>query len=107
MSSPEFPEDFFDPPAVRPDTWPDNPDLRRAVGWFKSFMSEVEWKQRRLAAAQRLYDAALGRGGDTWSVARRLRHRPQPERMAAGPANLGDDALVRRTPSRVPCPERL
>jgi hypothetical protein len=60
----EFPEDFFDPPKVRPETWPDNPDLRRAVEWFKSFMSEVEWKQRRLAAAQRLYDAALGRVED-------------------------------------------
>src|ERR1700730_12514207 len=27
--------------------------------------------------------------------------------MATGPADLGDDALVRRTPSRVPCRERL
>jgi hypothetical protein len=60
----EFPEDFFDPPKVCPETWPDNPDLRRAIDWFKSFMSEVEWKQRRLAAAQRLYDAALGRVED-------------------------------------------
>jgi hypothetical protein len=43
----------------------------------------------------------------TWGVARRLRHDPQPERMAAGPADPGDDAVVRRTPSRVPCRERL
>jgi len=33
----EFPPDFFDPPDHRPDAWPDNPELRRAVEWFKSF----------------------------------------------------------------------
>jgi hypothetical protein len=34
----EFQPDFFDPPATRPDFWPDNPVLRRAVDWFKSFI---------------------------------------------------------------------
>jgi len=55
----DFPNDFFDPPTERPANWPDDPDLRRAVGRLKSFMTETEWKQRRDAAANRLYDAAL------------------------------------------------
>jgi hypothetical protein len=57
----EIPNDFFEPPSVRDETWPDYPDLRRGVEWFKGFMTEAEWKSRRLAAAKRLYDAALGR----------------------------------------------
>lgn len=39
----EFPSDFFDPPAERPDWWPDNPDLRRGLDWFKGFMGPEEW----------------------------------------------------------------
>lgn len=57
----EFPPDFFDPPATRPDFWPDNPVLRRAVEWFKSFIPHDEWKQRRERAARRLYLSAMGR----------------------------------------------
>jgi hypothetical protein len=60
----DFPNDFFDPPTERPANWPDDPDLRRAVGWLKSIMTETEWKQRRDAAANRLYDAALQRLDD-------------------------------------------
>src|SRR6516164_3732355 len=56
----EFPKDFFDPPANRPKNWPDNPELRAAANWFKTFMSQREWEERRLAAAKRLYTAALG-----------------------------------------------
>ena len=56
-----FPDDFFTPPTTRGEEWPDNPQLRRAVDWFRSFMSVAEWEERRLAAAQRLYDAALQR----------------------------------------------
>jgi hypothetical protein len=37
---------------------------------------------------------------------RRLQHGPQPERIA-GPADLGEGALVRRKPSCVPCRECL
>lgn len=57
----EFPPDFFDPPATRPDSWPDNPVLRRAVDWFKTFIPPEEWKQRRERAARRLYLTAMGR----------------------------------------------
>ena len=56
----EFPPDFFDPPTIRPDSWPDNLDLRRAVDWFKSFMPHDEWIERREKAARRLYLSALG-----------------------------------------------
>lgn len=56
----EFPPDFFDPPEHRPDAWPDNPELRRAVEWFKSFMSHEQWIQRRERAARSLYLSAMG-----------------------------------------------
>ena len=56
----KFPPDFFDPPNPRPNNWPDNPELRRAVDWFKSFMAPEEWIQRREKAARRLYLSAMG-----------------------------------------------
>ncbi|MDM0010151.1 hypothetical protein QTI51_37320 [Variovorax sp. J22G73] len=59
-----YPPDFFDPPDPRPDFWPDNPDLRRAVDWFKSFISPQQWVQRREQAARRLYLSALGIGDE-------------------------------------------
>lgn len=60
----EFPADFFDPPAERPEWWPDDPDLRRAVDWFRSFMPEAKWPARREAAARRLYETAVGQVKD-------------------------------------------
>lgn len=57
----DIPEDFFSPPAERDHSWPDHPELRRAVEWLKGYMTEREWHKRRMAAAHRLYDAALGR----------------------------------------------
>ena len=56
----EFPTDFFDAPHPRPAEWPDDPQLRRAVDWFKSFMSPQQWIERREKAARRLYAGALG-----------------------------------------------
>lgn len=56
----KFPPDFFDPPNPRPVDWPDNPQLRRAVEWFKSFMPPQQWIERREKAARRLYAGALG-----------------------------------------------
>jgi len=58
----EFPPDFFDPPDPRPDHWPDNPELRRAVDWFKSFIPPAQWAQRREQSARRLYLSAMGIG---------------------------------------------
>src|SRR5690606_11453434 len=58
----QFPPDFFDPPVPRPDEWPDNTELRRAVDWFKSFISPQQWIQRREQAARRLYLSAMGIG---------------------------------------------
>lgn len=60
----EFPDDFFVPPLVRGDDWPDNPELRRAVDWLKTFLPEADWHKRREAAARRLYQAALSDPGD-------------------------------------------
>lgn len=59
-----FPNDFFDPPPNRDESWPDHPELRRAVDWLKSFMSEKDWIKRRETAAKRLYAAALGQLND-------------------------------------------
>lgn len=56
----QFPPDFFDPPDPRPDKWPDNPELRRVVDWFKSFIPPQQWVQRREQAARRLYLSAMG-----------------------------------------------
>lgn len=56
----QFPADFFDPPANRPDDWQDDLNLRRAVDWFKNFIPRREWTQRRDQAARRLYLSALG-----------------------------------------------
>ena len=60
-----FPSGFFDPPSPRPESWPDNFELRRAVDWFKGFMTDVEWIQRRNSAATRMYKAATGDGSIT------------------------------------------
>lgn len=56
----DFPESIFSPPPVRPPDWPDEPNLRKAVDWLKSFIPPGEWKARRQAAAKRLYSTALG-----------------------------------------------
>lgn len=63
----DFPTGFFDPPKTRPNSWPDDPELRRAVNWFKSFIPQQEWTKRRENAARRLYQSAMGmadRAGD-------------------------------------------
>lgn len=60
----QFPSDFFDPPDPRPDEWPDNPELRRAVDWFKSFIPPQQWVQRREQAARRLYLGTMGIGAE-------------------------------------------
>lgn len=60
-----FPDDMFTPPDERTEDWPDDLELRRAVDWFKSKMTADEWEARRLAAAERLYDAALHNITDT------------------------------------------
>ncbi|MBK1781733.1 hypothetical protein JHL22_10935 [Advenella sp. WQ 585] len=60
----QFSPDFFDPPDPRPDEWPDNLELRRAVDWFKSFIPIQQWKQRREQAARRLYLSAMGIGSE-------------------------------------------
>ena len=61
----DIPDDFFTLPAERNETWPDAPDLRHAVDWLKGYMTEAEWRTRRLAAAKRFYEAALGSLGSS------------------------------------------
>ena len=46
--------------GVKPPSWPENPDLRSAVEWFTSFMSEAEWRERRRAVLNRFINAANG-----------------------------------------------
>ncbi len=50
-----LPEDFFDFEGERPEEWSDHPDVRAAVEWLRGRLPEAEWRERRLAAAQRLY----------------------------------------------------
>lgn len=54
------PPEHFRPPASRGPEWPDYPDLREAVDWFKSFMTPEDWRSRRDAAFSRLYQSAFG-----------------------------------------------
>lgn len=51
--------EFFDV-DLRPPNWPDDPDLRRAVDWFASFMSDADWRCRRFASLERFISAATG-----------------------------------------------
>jgi len=48
----------------RPPGWIDTPELRRLLDWLRSFMSADEWKVRRNAACDRLYEATMGRALD-------------------------------------------
>lgn len=57
----EFPDNFFDPPEIRPDGWEVDAEVRRALDWFLGFLDSAEWKRRRIALATRLYDAALAK----------------------------------------------
>lgn len=63
----DIPDDFFETTEERTERWPDHPDVRRAVKWFKEHIEPAEWKERRLAAARRIYGLVLngaGRGDD-------------------------------------------
>ena len=51
--------DFFDT-DLRPLGWTEDPDLRRAVDWFRSFMSSHEWHDRRFAALEYFLTTATG-----------------------------------------------
>lgn len=55
-----IPQEAFARPTARPESWPDYPDLRRAVDWFKAFLSPSEWQARRDAAYVRFYGSVLG-----------------------------------------------
>lgn len=57
---PTMPEGVFGPPAERGPDWPDNPDLRAAVDWLKSFMAPEDWHARRVAAFVLLHRRAYG-----------------------------------------------
>jgi hypothetical protein len=61
MTKYPFNDEFFRAPSDRPDDWPDDPEVRAAVEWLKSFLRAGEWKARRAAAADHFYDAALQR----------------------------------------------
>lgn len=53
-----IPTDFYTNTEPMAEIWSDDPDVRKAVDWFKSFMTEDEWSIRRDQAAQNLYNAA-------------------------------------------------
>jgi hypothetical protein len=56
----ELPPRIFGPPEHRDELWPDHPDLRKAVDWFKTFLPEGEWEVRRKAAFLRLHFSIMG-----------------------------------------------
>lgn len=73
----EFPDDWFTPPIERPDTWPDYPEVRAAIDWIKTYIPEDQWVERRLAAANRLYEAAIGTLVDPSGLGRFFNDRDQ------------------------------
>jgi hypothetical protein len=65
----DIPDDFFEPKDGRDERWPDHPEVRRAVEWFKSSMGTTEWRARRLAVARRIYGLTIN-GADPGSSGR-------------------------------------
>ncbi|MCW5679683.1 MAG: transposase [Xanthobacteraceae bacterium] len=66
----DFPPDLY---HLRPGEKPlygDFPDLKTGVEWFKSLMSEEEWKARRDAQGKRFYQALTGELQDPSGVGR-------------------------------------
>src|SRR6266702_1494675 len=64
---------FLNSILTRPEgyeDWSDEPDLRRAVNWFKSFMTDKDWRHRMEAAARRLYSVAVGKFRDPSDLGR-------------------------------------
>ncbi|WP_322883401.1 transposase (plasmid) [Sinorhizobium medicae] len=57
---PKMPKGVFGPPKSRGPEWPDFPDLRKAVEWFKSYLPEGDWEKRRIAAFVLLHQRAYG-----------------------------------------------
>lgn len=55
--------DIFDV-DLKPEGWPDDPDLRKGVEWLLSFIKPDDWKKRRFAALQRFVDSIAGAGDD-------------------------------------------
>jgi len=55
----EIPDSFFEIDGVRPEDWPDHPEVRAAVEWFRGRIGDGEWRRRRMAAAHRLYDLVV------------------------------------------------
>lgn len=55
----EIPEDFFEFDGERPEDWEDNPDVRRAVEWLRGYIKPDDWRKRRLAAVQRVYQLII------------------------------------------------
>jgi hypothetical protein len=58
---------------ARPEAYPDGPDepeLRRAVSWFKSYLTDKDWQHRMEAAARRLYSVAVGKFRDPSDLGR-------------------------------------
>lgn len=43
--------------------WADDPELRRAVDWFKTYIPDDDWQRRRLAAFAWLHASAIGEIG--------------------------------------------
>lgn len=63
--------DFFEF-NLRPPGWSDDPDVRRAVEWFLSFISADEWRSRRFASLERFLKAATGNLAEDTSDAGRF-----------------------------------
>ena len=65
-----FPADMY---QLRPGEKPqygDFPDLKKCVQWFKTLITDTEWKDRRDKVAKRFYQALVGELQDATGVGR-------------------------------------
>ena len=66
----DFPADMYE---LRPGEKPlygDFPDLRKCIQWFKTLISEAEWKDRRDKVAKRFYQSLVGELQDPTGIGR-------------------------------------
>jgi hypothetical protein len=64
MSPLNFPADLFHLRSGENPMYGESPDCKRAVGYFKSLISDEEWISRRAAVAKRFYQGLIGEDVD-------------------------------------------
>jgi hypothetical protein len=62
---------------LKPEGWPDDPDLRSGVDWLLTFVKPEDWKRRRFTALQHFVDSVAGSSHDPTGKGRFFDERDQ------------------------------